>query len=164
MLNMVKGASAKLSPVVVVITSLVILMTLGCLVATCFFPRFPAVIRFLYAVILSALLVGCYLRSPVAYEITPDDKLIVQFRLGSRAFGGVKKVAPVAKPVSFTIRLWGNGGLFALTGIYWNRTYGRFRAYVTNLKKLVLVELMDGKKIVISPENIEEWTQQQLTP
>jgi len=49
--------------------------------------------------------------------------------------------------------------VFAATGIYWNRQFGVFRAYVTDQKKLVVVELQNGKRVVISPANTEEWNE-----
>jgi len=64
--------------------------------------------------------------------------------------------------VPFTIRLWGNGGVFAGTGIFWNKLYGVFRMYITHAKQseFVVVET-ERQIIVISPENpkifIESW-------
>ena len=52
----------------------------------------------------------------------------------------------------FGIRLFGNGGLFSGTGIFWNRKLGVFRAYVTSTRKkeMLLVET-DKYKVIISP-------------
>jgi hypothetical protein len=61
------------------------------------------------------------------------------------------------------LRLWGNGGLFAATGIFWNKAYGVFRAYVTSARyqDYVLVQTRT-QKILISPENpaefVKAWT------
>ncbi len=54
----------------------------------------------------------------------------------------------------FTVRLWGNGGVFAGTGIFWNKRYGVFRMYVTNArqKDFVVVET-ENQIVIISPEN-----------
>jgi hypothetical protein len=159
MVFMIKGRSAKLSPAIVVLTSIVLFVLFGSLFAACLVHQWPLVIRFLPVVGLGIITLGCYLRSPVAYEITPDNKLITSFRLGSCVFSSVKHFSKITEPVNFGLRLWGNGGLFAVTGVHWSRGHGRFRVYVTNLEKLVLVELENGKKIVISPDNAEEWTQ-----
>jgi hypothetical protein len=110
-------------------------------------------------VVLGLIAVACYLRAPVAYEITPDNRLVVTFRLGSRQFAAVKGFHPARRHFPFALRLWGNGGMFAMTGIFWNRGFGVFRAYVTNPKKLVVVELQNGKRVVISPANTEEWNE-----
>jgi len=47
-------------------------------------------------------------------------------------------------------RLFGNGGLFALCGWFWNRKLGRYRAWVTDDDRLVLIQCVD-RKLVVSP-------------
>jgi hypothetical protein len=111
----------------------------------------------LVALVLVLIVAWTYLRAPVGYELR-DDTLIVRLRAGTKTFGPVARYGPVSEPVSFAVRLWGNGGLFAVTGHYRNKKYGHFQAYVTNLESLVLVETRDGKKIVISPSNPDAWT------
>lgn len=106
---------------------------------------------------LGLLALGCFLRSPVAYEIDPNRFLIVRLRMGMHRFGPVKKSGPATEPISLGVRLWGNGGLFAVTGLFWNRQWGKFRAYVTNIKEMVVIELEDGRRVLISPVNAQEW-------
>jgi hypothetical protein len=51
-----------------------------------------------------------------------------------------------------TLRLFGNGGLFAGSGIFWNRQLGVFRAYVTTSNRDHHLLVVTGKtKILISP-------------
>ena len=152
---MIRGAAAKPSPAVVVMTTFTLLVFVGLVIATWLHPRTPIVI---IGTVLGAIALGCYLRSPVAYEITPGNQLTIRLRLGSHVFGPVRQCVILDGPVSFGLRLWGNGGLFAVTGIFWNGSFGKFRAYVTNLRKLVLVEAQDGGKIIISPDNTQEWS------
>ena len=54
-----------------------------------------------------------------------------------------------------SIRVFGNGGLFAVTGIYRNRKLGTYRAYVTDRKLSVVLRTRAGKSIVVSPERPE---------
>jgi hypothetical protein len=61
------------------------------------------------------------------------------------------------KRVSFAIRAFGNGGLFGVTGWFWSRDYGFFRAYVTNLRLLIVIERANARPIVISPEKMAPW-------
>jgi len=153
---MIKGFAVKTCSKIEITTLVVMglitfLALLGYLVPQC------RQALFILAPILMVISICCYLRSPVAYEITSDNRLIVRFRLGSKVFHHVK-VARATDPLNLcTIRLWGNGGLFAVTGLYWNSKLGRFYAYLTELNHLVLVELQDGRKIVISPENENAW-------
>lgn len=51
-----------------------------------------------------------------------------------------------------SIRLFGNGGLFAFIGYYRNSVIGNYRAYVTDLKNAVVLEFGD-RKIVVSPDD-----------
>jgi len=107
----------------------------------------------LVGLILAVLSLGCYLRAPVAYDLS-NSELTVVYRLGERRFKHVVHCSLIETPFSIAIRLWGNGGLFAGTGIFWNRTYGVFRAYVTRAKptEMVLVET-EKQKILISPDH-----------
>ncbi len=109
------------------------------------------------AVVLTIVTLGCYLRAPVGYGIAPEG-LTVFFRLGSKSFGPVMKASPVVSDVGRSVRLWGNGGLFAATGIFSNRAWGTFRAYVTtsDRARFVLVETAAGK-VLVSPGSVEEF-------
>lgn len=154
---MIQDSAAQTSPVIKGVTALVLIVTM---IISILGWQLPHGWPLLYIVgpLLIALALVCYFRAPVAYEITPDNRLIIRFRLGSKVFSPVKSIRVSENSFSlFTIRLLGNGGYFAVTGLFWNREMGRFRAYVTNLKKIVIVELQDGKKIIISPENIQAW-------
>jgi len=108
------------------------------------------------AALIVVLSVGCYLRTPVAYDVSPTG-LTILFRRGSKSFGPITQASPIERSLDWSIRLWGNGGLFAGTGIFWNRTWGTFRAYVTtsNTGNLVLMETQNGK-VLISPDNATE--------
>ena len=99
----------------------------------------------------------CYLYAPIAYELT-GDQLTVRFRMGQKVFPAVTGCATLTARPPMGLRLWGNGGLFAATGIFWNKAYGVYRAYVTSARyqDYVLVETRT-QKILISPENPEEF-------
>jgi hypothetical protein len=131
-----------------VVTGLVLLATTGLLVASIFSIRFLPL-----AVLMSCIDLVCFLTAPVAYELDRGVLTIVM-RAGRRSFGPVVACSRVESKPSLTLRLWGNGGVFAGTGIYWNRTWGVFRAYVTagSYADYVLVQTQD-KKVLISPED-----------
>jgi hypothetical protein len=57
-----------------------------------------------------------------------------------------------------SIKVCGNGGLFAITGIYQNKVLGRYRAFVTNPEYAIALVLSD-RTIVISPEYPEDFVQ-----
>jgi hypothetical protein len=107
-------------------------------------------------VLLLIISFGCYLRAPVAYDIS-QGVLTVLFRYGSKELGPIVNCSRVPEKTPFTIRVWGNGGLFAGTGFYWNKLWGIFRAYVTTSQRsnLVLVET-PTQKVLISPSGATE--------
>lgn len=130
------------------VTGLVMVLGAGFAVAS--FWVTPLVLG---AVLIFVVSLVCYLKAPVAYEITRVG-LTVEFRQGRKSFGPIVKIASAEEPPGQSIRLWGNGGLFAGTGIFWNSKWGRYRAYITSTKRAyyLMVETPD-QKVLISPED-----------
>ena len=140
--------AAKTSPAIRIVTAIVLAMGVGFSVGGLY---------------VKGLLVGgaaiaivafcCYLLAPVAYDVT-GGCLTVLFRAGKKSFGPITSCTLINERPPLTIRLCGNGGLFAGTGLFWNAQYGKFRAYVTraSFQDGVLVETERGK-VVITPEN-----------
>ena len=56
-----------------------------------------------------------------------------------------------------SVRLLGNGGLFGITGWFWNRRIGRFRAYATDPGRVVLLRYRDGRKVVVTPHDVQHF-------
>ena len=56
-----------------------------------------------------------------------------------------------------TLRLFGNGGLFGISGWFWNRRLGRFRAYATDPQRAVLLHYRDGRNVVITPGDVQHF-------
>jgi hypothetical protein len=54
-----------------------------------------------------------------------------------------------------TIRLFGSAGLFGYYGIFGNNTLKRFTLYGTQTKNFLLIEFLNGKKIVLTPDEPE---------
>jgi hypothetical protein len=147
-------ASAPMSPAIKVITGLVLVMTavlLTAAVKTCGL--------WLGGAVLAMVTLFCYLYAPIAYDLT-GDQLTVQFRVSQKVFNAVNRCSILTARPPRGLRLWGNGGLFAATGIFWNKEYGVYRAYVTSARyqDYVLVET-PAQKILISPENPAEFVQ-----
>jgi hypothetical protein len=141
-----------MSPAIKVVTGLVLAMIAALFLAA------GKVGAMLFAVAaLSAVALFCYLRAPVAYEITGDE-LTVRLRLGQKVFPAVTGCETLTARPPRGVRLWGNGGLFAATGIFWNQAYGVYRAYITSARyqDYVLVATR-ARKILISPEDPAEF-------
>jgi hypothetical protein len=56
----------------------------------------------------------------------------------------------------WSVRLWGNGGFFSFTGFYFNRLLGRYRAWVTDPRRVVVLRF-PARTVVISPAEPEEF-------
>jgi hypothetical protein len=145
-------ASAPMSPAIKFVTGLVLVMIVALFVAAR-----QVCGMLLGSALLSIVALFCYLYAPVAYELT-GDQLTVRFRLGQKVFPAVTGCETLSARPPRGVRLWGNGGLFAATGIFWNRAYGVFRAYLTSARyqDYVLVATRT-QKILISPENPAEF-------
>ncbi len=120
----------------------------------------PAIALLMPAMIVTVTIAVCYfLWTPVSYELS-NGELRVAFRIGRKRYGPVARCTRVESPLGFTLRLFGNGGLFAGSGIFWNRRWGVFRAYVTTDKPVTLVLVETEKtKILISPEDPRQFVE-----
>ncbi len=56
------------------------------------------------------------------------------------------------------VRLAGNGGLYSISGWYWSRKLGRFEAYVTDVRRTVVLR-WPKRTVVISPDRPAEFVQ-----
>jgi hypothetical protein len=65
---------------------------------------------------------------------------------------GLESVGADPELVRGSLRVAGNGGLFSITGIFWNRRLGRYRAFITDPKKVVVL-VTPGKTIAVSPDD-----------
>jgi hypothetical protein len=86
---------------------------------------------------------------------TLTSRNLVIRRLGfdtTLALDELRVVRGVADDVRGSLRLWGNGGLFAITGWFWNRRLGRFRMFATDLSRAVLLEFA-RRKVLVTPHD-----------
>jgi hypothetical protein len=70
---------------------------------------------------------------------------------------GLVAVTGEPEGLSGSVRLFGNGGLFGITGWFWNRRIGRFRAYATDPGRVVLLRYRDGSKVVVTPHDVQHF-------
>jgi len=88
------------------------------------------------------------------------DQHIEVRRLGWRTtlpLAGLVAVSGVPEGLRGSVRLFGNGGLFGITGWFWNRRIGRFRAYATDPGRVVLLRYRDGRKVVLTPHDVQHF-------
>jgi hypothetical protein len=85
------------------------------------------------------------------YRITPDAILVLRPGWTTRLpRAGLLFAEAAPDAMRGSIRLCGNGGFFAFTGLFWNRTLGRHRAFVTDPARTVVLRYAP-RTVVISP-------------
>ena len=100
----------------------------------------------------AALALG-FLSMVSGYTLTATH-LEVRRPLSSRAFplAQLLGVAGDAQVFKGSVRLFGNGGLFSFTGLFWKRKLGCYRAFATDPARAVILKFRTGT-IVVTPDD-----------
>jgi hypothetical protein len=107
--------------------------------------------------LLLALIFGTALFTVRGYAITPDAILVRRlFWNTCLPLAGLESATFSPGATKGSIRVFGNGGMYAVTGWFRNRELGSYRAFVTDFSKLVVLRY-PGKTIVLSPGEPEEF-------
>lgn len=106
------------------------------------------------------LLAGALLSTVRGYRLEPG-RLVVERPLWSTRIelAGLREVWHDPEAIRRSLRLFGNGGLFAIAGLFSNRRLGRYRAFATNPQNSVVLDYGD-RKIVVTPARPEEFVRQ----
>lgn len=143
--------SAPRSRSVKIVTTLAI----GLIVALNFLPLLPrANVPLAVGVfVLWGVLLFCLFYSVNGFSIKNGQLLVHRLGWATR-FDLVRLSGFEVNPHAMmgSIRLFGNGGVFCFIGFYRNAVIGRYRAYVTDPAKAVVLEF-GGRKIVVSPDD-----------
>ena len=140
--------TAKTSLSIRILTAIILAMVAGFIVGGIYHKDL-----LLAGALLGVIALFCYLLAPVSYDVT-DGHLTVVLRVGRISYGPVLACARLTERLPFTVRLFGNSGLFAGTGIFWNMRDGIFRVYATSAKPTDAVLVRTEKyKVLITPEN-----------
>jgi hypothetical protein len=105
-----------------------------------------------------AVLLGSLLFMVRGYVVT-ESQIEVQ-RLGWSTvlpFAGLAAVSGEPHGLQGSLRLFGNGGLFGISGWFWSRRIGRFRAYATDPERAVLLRYRDGRKVLVTPHDVQHF-------
>ena len=140
--------TAKTSLSIRIVTTIIIAMVVGFLIGGLFNRNL-----LIGGMALGIIAFFCYLFAPTAYDIS-DGRLTVLLHAGKKCFGPIVSCTLITERFPFTIRLFGNGGLFAGTGIFWNKRHGIFGIYATSAKRtdMVLVQTKNYK-VLVTPED-----------
>lgn len=115
----------------------------------------------LITLILSSLLmliifIGSYLYHITAYELT-DSELIIHRPLSDKhlSLTSISNVALVAdEQMKYTIRTFGNGGVFGYFGKFSNDHFGKMIWFVTQRKNYIALHLDDKRIYILSPDDL----------
>lgn len=98
------------------------------------------------------------------YVITPGH--IEVRRLGRSVLlplAGIVSVTGEPDGLRGSVRLFGSGGLYGITGWFWSRRIGRYRAYATDPERAVLLRYRDGRNVVLTPDDVQHFIVQVKT-
>ncbi|HYS56392.1 MAG TPA: PH domain-containing protein [Thermoanaerobaculia bacterium] len=93
----------------------------------------------------------------VVREYELDDHHLLIHRLLWRTridLGGLSRVFRDPEAFKGSIRLFGNGGLFSFSGLFYSRRLGRYRLFATDPSRLVVI-VVPPRTVVISPADPE---------
>lgn len=140
------------------ITALLTLTGVGILIAVTISSRGPQRIPMIVAALLipAALAVYWSCARILAYRLS-GGMLIVERRFLSRRFplDRVASVEIASDVMRGAWKYYGNDGLGAVAGSYRSRRWGRFRAYLSDPSRAVVLRLRDGRALIISPARPE---------
>ncbi len=103
------------------------------------------------------VIVGCLPFVVRSYTITEDAILIRRLFWDTRLERvGLKSAEIQPDAMKRSIRTCGNGGGYSITGWYWSKSLGFYRAYVTDLKRTVVLRY-SMRTVVLSPDEPEDF-------
>jgi hypothetical protein len=111
----------------------------------------------LAAIAIWGLLLGTALFTVRGYRLTPAE-LLVQRLLWATRIPLQDLRAAWADPAAMkgSLRLFGNGGLFAISGVFSNGKLGRYRAFATEPKNSVVLKFA-WRTVVVTPDDPREF-------
>jgi hypothetical protein len=115
-------------------------------------PDAPPVARLTMIVIPLLLLIGGALFMVRGYTL--DDGQLIIHRLGwSSRLDLASLASAVSDPAAMagSLRIAGNGGLFAFCGWFWSKKLGKYRAFGTDPHRSVILRFTD-RVVVVTPD------------
>ncbi|MFT5193722.1 MAG: hypothetical protein ACI9EW_003503 [Cellvibrionaceae bacterium] len=109
----------------------------------------------MFLILLPVLLLGSSaLFIILRYEISSENIEVVRV-VGRTKYrlDNIKSVEFEPTSTDLSIRTFGNGGLYSISGFFRNTQLGAYRAYVTNAANCVVIRRKQGSPIVLSPHD-----------
>jgi len=138
------------------VLSLVILMLP--MLAAIFAPTQPPLLAIILLVALPPLIVAETFAARVrGYTLTEREIIVHRGLWDTRlTLAGLRSVKGDAEAMRGSARVFGNGGLFSITGRFWNRKLGWYRAFATDQSRAVVLRYAD-RTIVITPHDPQQF-------
>jgi len=159
-----KTYKAPWSKCLIVVSVLATLMCLGITFGIPFLPapRHGGEVGMWLRWLPLALVFGCALFTVRGYTIAPDAILVHRLLWATRLpRAGLQSAEFVPNAMNRSLRTFGNGGFFSFTGFYWSKTLRSYRAYVTDLRRTVVLRF-ERRTVVVSPDSPEEFVRELL--
>lgn len=106
--------------------------------------------------LLIAIYAICYLFRPLGYVLEHDGitirRPIRNVKIPYTEIAEVFQAAP--ETMKWTMRTFGNGGLFGIYGKFWNKNYGNMTWYATRTDNMIVLITKSAQKIVLTPDQI----------
>ncbi len=111
-------------------------------------------IPYLLGIALPAVaLVGCALYTIKGYEV--DSTAVYVQRLLWRTpipLAGLQRAWASPEAMAGSLRFFGNGGLFSISGLFRNQRLGSYRAFATDPTRAVVLDFA-SRKVVLTPDS-----------
>lgn len=113
------------------------------------------IVLLLATIFIVLVFVFCYAYRPIGYIVNgtsvtvkrPVSDIVIAFDTINDVF------LPAPESMRWTIRTFGNGGLFGYFGWFSNCTYGAMTWYATRTENYLIIVTRDNKKIVLTPDD-----------
>lgn len=103
----------------------------------------------------AAILVGSALFTVRGYELGPRRLRVRRLIWSTEVpLEGLRRAWASPEAMSGSWRLFGNGGLFSITGLFRNARLGTYRAFAMDRKRAVVLEL-PRRPVVVTPDSPE---------
>lgn len=124
------------------------------MLAAIFAPTRPPLLAVVVLVAVPPLIVAQTFAARVRGYTLTEEAIIVRRGLWDMRLplAGLRSVTGDVDAMSGSVRVFGNGGLFSITGRFWNRKLGWYRAFATDQSRAVVLRYPD-RTIVITPHD-----------
>lgn len=116
----------------------------------------PVIVMALINLFNGSILLCCYLFHTTGYSLTSEE-LIINRPAKNKAIpiSKIKEIKSVPREdLKWSVRTFGNGGVFGYFGKFYNSRFGSMTWYAANRNHFIMILLNDGKKIVITPDDM----------